>query len=92
MWLPWLQIEELYSEILYEILHNVGCDVESNEEQSDIIRYLQQAFHLEDEKHEALLEAVRAKEAPNILLNVEVIEAKELRPKDANGKSNNFIL
>jgi hypothetical protein len=26
-------------------------------------------------------------QAPNILLNVEVIEAKDLRPKDANGKS-----
>lgn len=25
-------------------------------------------------------------QAPNILLNVEVIEAKDLRPKDANGK------
>jgi hypothetical protein len=24
-------------------------------------------------------------QAPNILLNVEVIEAKDLRPKDANG-------
>jgi hypothetical protein len=27
-------------------------------------------------------------QAPNILLNVEVIEAKDLKPKDANGKSN----
>jgi hypothetical protein len=26
-------------------------------------------------------------QAPNILLNVEVIEAKDLKPKDANGKS-----
>ncbi|KAL0270000.1 UNVERIFIED_CONTAM: hypothetical protein PYX00_007554 [Menopon gallinae] len=83
-------IEELYSEILFEILHNVGCDVESSEEQSEIINYLQQAFHLEDEKHLSLLEAVRAKEAPNILLNVEVIEAKDLRPKDANGLSDPF--
>lgn len=82
------QIEELYSEILFKIIHNVGCDVESQEEQSQIIKYLQQAFHLEDEKHNVILEAVRAKEAPNILLNVEVIEAKDLRPKDANGMEN----
>lgn len=81
-----LQIEELYSEILYEILHNVGCDVESTEEQTEIINYLQQAFHMEDEKHNLLLESAKEKEAPNILLNVEVIEAKDLRPKDSNGK------
>jgi len=40
---------------------------------------------MEEEKHNSLLEAARSKEAPNILLNVEVMEAKELRPKDANG-------
>lgn len=81
-----MQIEELYSEILFEVLHNVGCDVESNEEQTQIINYLKEAFHLEDDKHNLLLDAARAKEPPKILLNVEVIEAKDLRPKDANGK------
>ncbi|KAK6635250.1 hypothetical protein RUM44_000501 [Polyplax serrata] len=85
-----IQIEELYSEILYEILHNVGCDVESTEEQTEIINYLQQAFHMEDEKHNLLLESAKEKEAPNILLNVEVIEAKDLRPKDSNGLSDPF--
>lgn len=31
------------------------------------------------------------KEAPEILLNVEVIEAKELMPKDSNGLSDPFV-
>lgn len=65
----------------------MGCDVESSEEQTDMISYLQRAFRMEDDKHSALLQAARSKEAPNILLNVEVIEAKELRAKDANGES-----
>ncbi|PSN50659.1 Protein unc-13 4B, partial [Blattella germanica] len=79
-------IEELYSEILYEILHIVGCDASAEEERAPLFCYLQETFKLDDEKHNQLLEMARAKEAPNILLNVEVIEAKDLRPKDCNGK------
>ncbi|EEB13180.1 conserved hypothetical protein [Pediculus humanus corporis] len=85
-----MTIEELYSEILFEILNNVGCDVESTEEQTEIINYLQQAFHLEDDKHSFLLQTAKEKEPPNILLNVEVIEAKDLKPKDCNGLSDPF--
>ncbi|KAJ9587180.1 hypothetical protein L9F63_019299, partial [Diploptera punctata] len=83
-------IEELYSEILYEILHIVGCDASTEDEQSQLFNYLQQSFKLDDEKHNHLLEMARQKEAPNILLNVEVIEARELKPKDANGLSDPF--
>jgi len=83
-------IEELYSEILYEILHVVGCDASAEEERTPLFDYLQEAFKLDYEKHSLLLEMARAKEAPNILLNVEVIEAKDLRPKDANGLSDPF--
>lgn len=59
--------------------------MESSEEQTEMIAYLQQAFHMDDDTHSGLLQAARSKEAPNILLNVEVIEAKDLRAKDANG-------
>lgn len=83
-------IEELYSEILFEILHIVGCDASDEEQRTPLFSYLQEAFKLDDEKHNELLETARAKEAPNILLNVEVIEAKDLRPKDANGLSDPF--
>jgi len=83
-------IEELYSEILYEILHVVGCDASAEEERTPLFSYLQEAFKLDYEKHSHLLEMARAKEAPNILLNVEVVEAKDLRPKDANGLSDPF--
>ncbi|XP_066997069.2 protein unc-13 homolog 4B isoform X2 [Anabrus simplex] len=83
-------ISELYSEILYEILHVVGCDANAEEERAALFCYLQEAFKLDDEKHNELLEMARDKEAPNILLNVEVIEAKALAPKDCNGLSDPF--
>ncbi|GLH12149.1 Synaptotagmin 1 [Gryllus bimaculatus] len=83
-------IEELYLEVLYEILHIVGCDASAAEERAALFTYLQEAFKLDDDRHNELLERAKAKEAPNILLNVEVIEAKELKSKDANGLSDPF--
>lgn len=37
------------------------------------------------------MEIAEEKEAPEKLLNVEVIEAKELSPKDSNGLSDPFV-
>lgn len=39
-----LQIEELYEEILFEILHNVGCEVENETCQNALFSYIQDAF------------------------------------------------
>lgn len=38
------QTEELYEEILYEILHNVGCETENVTCQSTLYSYIQDAF------------------------------------------------
>lgn len=40
----WEQTEELYEEILYEILHNVGCDAENETCQNALFTYIQEAF------------------------------------------------
>jgi hypothetical protein len=56
------QIEELYSEVLYEILHIIGCDANAEEERTLLFSYLQEAFKLDHEKHNHLLEMARAKE------------------------------
>lgn len=37
------------------------------------------------------MEVAAQKEAPELLLNVEVIEAKDLKPKDSNGLSDPFV-
>uniref|UniRef100_A0A0A9YAH0 Protein unc-13 D n=1 Tax=Lygus hesperus TaxID=30085 RepID=A0A0A9YAH0_LYGHE len=85
-----LNIEELYRVVLYEIIHTIGADADNNDRES-LFQYLQDAFKMDDEKHSEALAEVREKEAPSILLNVEVIQAKELYPKDANGLSDPFV-
>ncbi|XP_017783309.1 PREDICTED: protein unc-13 homolog D isoform X2 [Nicrophorus vespilloides] len=84
-------IDELYSEILYQTLHNVGCDESCEFGQEELFHYLQDAFKISPNKHQELLEEAKSKEAPEIHLNVEVIEAKDLRSKDSNGLSDPFV-
>jgi len=84
------QIEELYEEILYEILHNVGSD-ESQLDHVSLFAFIQEAFKFSAETHEQLLEKASVKEAPELRLNIEVIEAKDLNPKDPNGLADPFV-
>ncbi|XP_062536570.1 protein unc-13 homolog 4B isoform X3 [Armigeres subalbatus] len=83
-------IEELYEEVLFEIFNNVGCDDDELTEDS-LVHYVQDAFKISNEKHEEIKKVARNKEPPEICLNVEVIEAKELEPKDSNGLSDPFV-
>ncbi|XP_034244004.1 protein unc-13 homolog 4B isoform X2 [Thrips palmi] len=85
-----MNVEELYSEVLYLLIHNVGSDVTTASDRSDLCRLLQEAFKIDDEKHAQLMGNVEAKEAPKIVLNVEVMEAQDLKPKDSNGMCDPF--
>ncbi|XP_049534834.1 protein unc-13 homolog 4B-like isoform X3 [Anopheles darlingi] len=85
-----MTIEELYEEVLFETIHNIGC--EDEEVSADVLfPYIQEAFKMTDEKHQEIMEVARNKEAPEIRLNVEIIEAKDLEPKDSNGLSDPFV-
>lgn len=46
---------------------------------------------MSNERHNELLTAAEKKEPPEILLNVEIIEAKDLVAKDSNGLSDPFV-
>lgn len=46
---------------------------------------------MSNERHNELLLEVEQREPPAFLLNVEVIEAKDLVPKDSNGLSDPFV-
>ncbi|XP_015606405.1 protein unc-13 homolog 4B isoform X3 [Cephus cinctus] len=83
-------IEELYAALVYLAQHPVGHDVSNECGQEVLLNHLQQAFKIDNETHEQVLEETRNIEAPQMHLNVEVIEAKELVSKDANGKSDPF--
>ncbi|XP_030758919.1 protein unc-13 homolog 4B isoform X2 [Sitophilus oryzae] len=82
-------IDELYTEILYIIIHNVGCNVEVS--QNALFSYAQDAFRIPNDKHRKLMEEAESKADPELMINVEVIEAKELRSKDSNGLSDPFV-
>ncbi|KAG5895641.1 hypothetical protein JTB14_008650 [Gonioctena quinquepunctata] len=91
MYLASMTIDELYCEILYEILHNVGCDVSYECGQTSLFSYAQDAFKIPNDKHHYFMELAEKKEAPELMVNVEVIEAKDLKPKDSNGLSDPFV-
>lgn len=52
---------------------------------------MQEAFKFQEESHEEMLQKARIKEAPELRLNIEVIEAKDLNSKDPNGLADPFV-
>jgi BAI1-associated protein 3 len=84
-----LQLEELYVEILYCMLHMIGSDAE-REQQSSLIEHLQDAFHMTDEKHCQFADIASMREEPYLKANLEIVEAKDLIGKDMSGSSDPF--
>ncbi|XP_076177568.1 C2 and C2B_Munc13-like domain-containing protein staccato isoform X3 [Ptiloglossa arizonensis] len=83
-------IEELYTALVYMTQHQIGYDVSNECGQEALLNHLQNAFKVDSETHQRVLEETRNLEPPEMHLNVEVIEAKELVSKDSNGKSDPF--
>ncbi|XP_012162614.1 protein unc-13 homolog 4B isoform X2 [Ceratitis capitata] len=84
-----LTVEDLYEEILFEICNHFGCesyDVCSD----DLLDFAQEIFKVPNSRHNEILDLVRQKEPPKLRLNVEIIKAENLLPKDANGFSDPF--
>ncbi|XP_011633434.1 protein unc-13 homolog 4B isoform X4 [Pogonomyrmex barbatus] len=85
-----LNIEELYTALVYMTQHQIGFDVSKECSQESLLNHLQNAFKIDNKTHERVLEQTRNLEPPELHLNIEVIEAKELVSKDSNGKSDPF--
>jgi len=84
-----LTVEELYVEVLYTVLHMIGCDVDQVSE-TELINYVRDAFHMDEEKHQQLLEIATMKEEPYLKTNLEVHGARNLIGKDISGQSDPF--
>ena len=55
------QLDDLYMEILYTILHMIGCEVQK-EEQIELILHLKNAFHMDEDRHRQLLDTATMRE------------------------------
>ncbi|XP_050543331.1 protein unc-13 homolog 4B isoform X2 [Daktulosphaira vitifoliae] len=84
-----LNIDELYEEVLHEIIHSVGAE-KNTIQKNTLIEFAKEAFKIEPEVHDNIYRTVKQKQAPNIMLNIEIVEGKEIKPKDANGLSDPF--
>ncbi len=61
------KVEELYVEIVYTVLHMIGCDAE-REEQTDLVNHLREAFHMDPDKHKKLLDIAIMREVNTNLI------------------------
>ncbi|XP_026305679.1 protein unc-13 homolog D-like isoform X3 [Piliocolobus tephrosceles] len=83
----------LYEDALYTVLHRLG-QPEPNHvtEASELLRYLQEAFHVEPEEHQQVLRRVRELEKPVFCLKATVKQAKGILGKDVSGFSDPYCL
>uniref|UniRef100_A0A2K5YZ55 Unc-13 homolog D n=1 Tax=Mandrillus leucophaeus TaxID=9568 RepID=A0A2K5YZ55_MANLE len=83
----------LYEDALYTVLHRLG-QPEPNHvtEASELLRYLQEAFHVEPEEHQQALQRVRELEKPIFCLKATVKQAKGILGKDVSGFSDPYCL
>uniref|UniRef100_G1QLU3 Unc-13 homolog D n=1 Tax=Nomascus leucogenys TaxID=61853 RepID=G1QLU3_NOMLE len=83
----------LYEDALYTVLHRLG-QPEPNHvtEASELLRYLQEAFHVEPEEHWQTLQRVRELEKPIFCLKATVKQAKGILGKDVSGFSDPYCL
>ena len=63
----YLQLDDLYVEILYTILHMIGCEVKQ-EEQVELIIHLKNAFHMDEDRHRQLLETATMREVWQMMI------------------------
>ncbi|PNI32219.1 UNC13D isoform 10, partial [Pan troglodytes] len=83
----------LYEDALYTVLHRLG-QPEPNHvtEASELLRYLQEAFHVEPKEHQQTLQRVRELEKPIFCLKATVKQAKGILGKDVSGFSDPYCL
>ncbi|KIH49325.1 hypothetical protein ANCDUO_20600, partial [Ancylostoma duodenale] len=80
----------LYVEALYTITHKVGK--EECESRENLYKYVRSAFQGDTQLHNSLMEKAKQNKPPVVLLNVLLLEAKDLIAKDINGFSDPFAM
>ncbi|CAF0764647.1 unnamed protein product [Didymodactylos carnosus] len=87
------EYELLYIEVLYTIKHKIGITTSKHiGGENDLYMYAQEAFGITNTEHNRLLAKASEEKAPILILNIEIVEAKELEAKDANGFSDPYCM
>ena len=73
-----LDVEDLYSEVIYCILHMIGNDAPDESMRFQFIEHLRKAFRVDPQKHILLYEKAASRDKPMVKMNLCVLEAKEL--------------
>lgn len=86
---------KLYCELLYTIKHKIGKTIANYHinDVDDLKKYVKMAFPgMTSEEHLQLLELINVEKPPVLILTVEIVEAKNLVAKDANGFSDPYCM
>uniref|UniRef100_H0VGW2 BAI1 associated protein 3 n=1 Tax=Cavia porcellus TaxID=10141 RepID=H0VGW2_CAVPO len=87
------EVEMLYEEALYTVLHRAGTmGPDQVEDEEILLGYLQQVFGTSPEEHTEAIERVKKAKAPTYTLKVSVMRAKNLLAKDPNGFSDPYCM
>ena len=81
--------EDLYRDLLYCLLHMIGCDKE-NRNQFELVEHLRKAFQIEPSRHMELYTDIESKPKPRVQLSLCFVEAKDLVAKNMSGSSNPY--
>uniref|UniRef100_A0A8C8TC70 Protein unc-13 homolog D n=1 Tax=Peromyscus maniculatus bairdii TaxID=230844 RepID=A0A8C8TC70_PERMB len=85
--------DQLYEEALYTVLHRLGQPAPNHvKETSELLRYLQEAFQVQPEEHQQMLQRVGELEKPVFCLKATVKQAKGILGKDVSGFSDPYCL
>ncbi|XP_065220608.1 protein unc-13 homolog 4B-like isoform X2 [Planococcus citri] len=87
---PEYNTEDLFCDVYYQCTHLVGKDASEGFKKDALLSYLKNVFEFDDAKCKSLIDGMKNKQVPKMVLKVDVIEAKELTPKDANGLSDPY--
>ncbi|KAM7382119.1 hypothetical protein PAMA_012811 [Pampus argenteus] len=88
-----LELKPLYKELLYTITHKMGKPSSTEVfTDSQLHRYIKEAFTMTESEHDELREKVQSAEPPVYCLMATVKEAKEILGKDVSGFSDPYCM
>ncbi|CAH1800525.1 unnamed protein product, partial [Owenia fusiformis] len=85
--------DHCYRMLLQSVINPLGAaDTHPGFRPKDLASTIKQVFQIPGEKHELWLKDAESRKPSNIVLNVKVVSAKDLKPMDSNGLADPYCL